>query len=77
MRFLFPLALLAVPAAAQTPGKPDPRLVVAGTYKVDPNHTQVTWSVNHMGFSCWRVSSGHRADRSPSIPRARPRRGST
>lgn len=42
---------LAVPAAAQTPGKPDPSLVKAGAYQVDPNHTQVTWSVNHMGFS--------------------------
>jgi polyisoprenoid-binding protein YceI len=26
-------------------------LVKSGTYKVDPNHTQVLWSVDHMGFS--------------------------
>ena len=48
------LALLAAPALAQAPGLPgraDPSLVRAGTYKVDPNHTQVTWRVNHMGFS--------------------------
>ncbi|PAX06690.1 YceI family protein [Sphingomonas lenta] len=45
------LALIAVPVVAQTPGQPDPALVRAGTYRVDPNHTQVTWTVNHMGFS--------------------------
>lgn len=49
------LALAAAPALllAQTglPGTADKALVTAGTYKVDPNHTQVTWQVNHMGFS--------------------------
>ena len=51
-RFIPALALLAAaPLVAQTPGRPDPKLVTAGTYKVDPNHTQVTWSVNHLGFS--------------------------
>jgi polyisoprenoid-binding protein YceI len=25
--------------------------VQAGTYRLDPNHTQVLWSVDHMGFS--------------------------
>ncbi|WP_322963220.1 YceI family protein [Sphingomonas fuzhouensis] len=56
MRFAVPAALalvLAAPAAiAQTqPGAPVAARVVAGTYAVDPAHTQVTWSVNHMGFS--------------------------
>ena len=53
MRLLVPvLALLvATPLVAQMPGRPDPKLVTAGTYKVDTNHTQVTWSVNHLGFS--------------------------
>lgn len=47
---------LAVPAIAQVattpqmPGQPSGR-VAAGTYPVDPNHTQVIWEVNHMGFS--------------------------
>jgi polyisoprenoid-binding protein YceI len=47
---------LAAPAAAQLastaqqPGKPT-AVVPAGTYQVDPAHTQVTWEVNHMGFS--------------------------
>jgi polyisoprenoid-binding protein YceI len=45
--------LLAAPVGAQTgtPGTPNRTLVAAGTYQVDPNHTQVTWQVNHMGFS--------------------------
>ncbi|MEH3099290.1 YceI family protein [Sphingomonas adhaesiva] len=47
---------VAVPAVAQIastpqmPGKPTAK-VAAGTYQVDPAHTQVTWTVNHMGFS--------------------------
>ncbi len=48
------LALVAAPVIAQAPGLPgkaDKSLVAAGTYQVDPNHTQVTWTVNHMGFS--------------------------
>ena len=46
------LAVTAAPLLAQgLPGAPDKARVAAGTYAVDPNHTQVTWSVNHMGFS--------------------------
>ncbi len=58
MRLLFAaaaLALTAAPVIAQAPaglpGKPDRAAVPAGTYQVDPAHTQVTWTVNHMGFS--------------------------
>jgi polyisoprenoid-binding protein YceI len=62
MRRLLPLLLLAasVPIASGSalaqmpttaPGAPDPRHVVARTYKVDPAHTQILWQVNHMGFS--------------------------
>jgi len=57
MLIALPLAAAAAPAQqaarapAGQPGRPDPRLVPAGTYKVDPNHTQVTWRVDHMGFS--------------------------
>lgn len=57
-RFLFlaaPLALVAVPLLAQMPmtppGKPNPALVTAGTYTVDPNHTLVGWRVDHLGFN--------------------------
>ena len=46
------LAVTAAPLVAQgLPGAPDKTRVAAGTYAVDPNHTQVTWQVNHMGFS--------------------------
>ena len=50
-------ALLATPLTAQPaaapaiPGAADPSRVVAGTYKVDPAHTQVRWKVSHLGFS--------------------------
>lgn len=40
---------VAQPAAAAAASSAS--AVQAGTYKVDPNHTQVVWSVNHMGFS--------------------------
>lgn len=51
------VATVAVPAAAQLattaqqPGQPAVARVAAGTYQVDAAHTQVTWEVNHMGFS--------------------------
>jgi polyisoprenoid-binding protein YceI len=60
MRHLLAAALVAtvaVPAAAQIatapgqPGQPAAARVAAGTYQVDPAHTQVTWEVNHLGFS--------------------------
>lgn len=54
---IFALAL-AVPAVAQRatapsspPGSADPARVVAGTYAVDPGHTLVKWTVDHMGFN--------------------------
>lgn len=43
--------MIATPVLAQTPGAPDASRVTAATYKVDANHTQVVWSVDHMGFS--------------------------
>jgi polyisoprenoid-binding protein YceI len=53
MRYAIAAALLALPALAiaQQPGNASPAVITAGTYPVDPNHTQVTWQVNHMGFS--------------------------
>lgn len=49
---------LAVPAIAQVimpgsalPGAPDAKRVIAGTYKVDTNHTQIVWTLNHMGIT--------------------------
>lgn len=41
----------AVPALAQTGPTRDPAQIQAGTYVVDPGHTQVGWRVSHFGFS--------------------------
>ncbi|MBV8972034.1 MAG: YceI family protein [Sphingomonadaceae bacterium] len=46
-------AAVALPAAAQAPGAPDRSRVVAGTYAADPGHTQVAWSLDHLGFSTY------------------------
>lgn len=44
--------LLAAPGAAQTPpGAPDPARAASGSYTVDTPHTQVLFTVNHLGFS--------------------------
>ena len=57
MRRSLALALfaLSVPVVAQmpktAPGAPDAKRVTAGTYKVDAGHTQVLFTVNHLGFS--------------------------
>jgi polyisoprenoid-binding protein YceI len=46
-------ALVSVPALAQQAPAPNPAQVEAGTYKVDPAHTQVTFGVSHMGFTTY------------------------
>lgn len=61
MRRFAPLAFLAavvaVPVVAQmampttAPGVPNAKLVTKGTYKIEPFHTQVIWTVNHLGFT--------------------------
>lgn len=52
LALLFAAPLIAQPASpAAIPGVADPGRVVAGTYKVDPAHTQIGWKVNHLGFS--------------------------
>ena len=47
------LAAVAAPVLAQggLPGTPNAAAIPAGTYQLDPNHSQVGWTVNHMGFS--------------------------
>lgn len=44
---------VGIPVVAQVvmPGAPDMKRVTAGTYKVDPNHTQVFFSVSHMAIT--------------------------
>lgn len=43
-------AVVAQPAAS-LPGTHNAALVTGGTYAVDPGHTQVLFSYNHMGFT--------------------------
>lgn len=47
---------LAVPAVAQTDATRDPAKIQAGTYAVDPDHTQVFFAVSHLGYSIYRGS---------------------
>lgn len=44
-------AVAQIASTAQQPGAPTASRITAGTYQVDPAHTQVTWQVNHLGFS--------------------------
>lgn len=54
-RTLIAALLLAAPVLAQAPTAPpgsrNPAAVTGGTYTADPDHTLVTWTVNHLGFS--------------------------
>lgn len=49
------LAMFSTVALAQAPSAPpgsrNPAAVSGGTYSVDPRHTLVTWTLDHMGFS--------------------------
>lgn len=40
-----------MPPAPDLPGMPDPTRISGGTYVVDADHTQVIWTVDHMGFT--------------------------
>lgn len=40
---------LAAPAAPASPA--DPSKAPAGTYKLDPRHTNIIWTISHLGFS--------------------------
>ncbi len=46
-------AVLAAPAAAQSPADADPAAVQGGGYVVEPAHTRITFAVSHMGFTTW------------------------
>jgi len=48
---LLALSTIAPPAMAQQVSSKDPALVKAGTYKVEPFHTQVGFSISHFGFT--------------------------
>lgn len=42
---------VAAPASAQVTASP--AAVQAGAYKIDPDHSKITWSVSHFGFSTY------------------------
>lgn len=48
-------AIVATPIVAQQamqkPGSRNAALLTAGTYTADPNHTLVSWEVDHLGFT--------------------------
>jgi polyisoprenoid-binding protein YceI len=46
------LATATFAAASAAPGS-DPKTVQAGTYAVEPYHTRVQFTVNHLGFTDW------------------------
>lgn len=46
-------AVLLAPAQGLAQSSPNPAEVKAGTFAVDKDHTRVTWSVNHFGFSTY------------------------
>jgi polyisoprenoid-binding protein YceI len=47
--FLSTAAIAQAPPAA--PGSRNPAAVTGGTYTVDPGHTLVVWTLDHLGFS--------------------------
>ena len=48
---LLTMTAAAPPAIAQQVSSQDPKAVKAGTYKVEPRHTQVSFSISHFGFT--------------------------
>jgi polyisoprenoid-binding protein YceI len=51
MTALLAMTASAPSAIAQQVSSHDPNAVTAGTYKVEPYHTQVTFSISHFGFT--------------------------
>lgn len=48
---LLAVALASGPAFAQTPGSTNRAAVTGGTYRADPAHSLVVWTLDHLGFS--------------------------
>jgi polyisoprenoid-binding protein YceI len=78
MKFIMPMISAAIiaasapaPAEIAMPGAPDISRVLAGTYQADPHHTQVVWTLNHMGFAPLSGMFGAAAgtlDINPALP---------
>lgn len=54
----FTLPAVAQPLPKRPPGVADIKRIAPGRYVVDPQHSQVTFSVNHLGFSTYRGMFG-------------------
>jgi polyisoprenoid-binding protein YceI len=52
-------ALLVAGPAAQAQITASPAAVQAGTYKLDPAHGKITWSITHFGFSTYVGQFAH------------------
>jgi polyisoprenoid-binding protein YceI len=52
-------ALLIAAPAAQAQITASPAAVQAGTYKLDPAHGKITWSITHFGFSTYIGQFAH------------------
>lgn len=55
----FAVLLAASTGAAQAQITTTPAAALAGTYKLDPGHGKITWSVNHFGFSTYIGQFSH------------------
>ena len=44
-------ALVATPLIAQLPGGKSTASITGGAYTADPNHTLISWEVDHLGFT--------------------------
>jgi polyisoprenoid-binding protein YceI len=51
--------LVSAAGAAQAQITTSPAAVQAGTYRLDPAHGKITWSVNHFGFSTYIGQFSH------------------
>ena len=55
LAYVLAAALISTAAVAQAPVSPpgsrNPVAVTGGTYQVDPGHTIVVWTLDHLGFS--------------------------
>lgn len=57
--FAVALAVSAAPAALAQATTTSPAAVQAGTYRLDPDHGKITWSVTHFGFSTYVGQFAH------------------
>ena len=50
---VFAATAVSAQAPMAAPGARDVSRITGGTYKADPAHTLITWTVDHMGFSSY------------------------